>query len=162
MGESHNLWGDISRLSIFNSQNTWSMFFFLITLFRSRVSFSRSLPYGSLFSPTWNLGSLLDLSLVPVFSQAPLLVLDYRCSHNLPTYQRTVFPNWYRTHTVSKFGLQSSWITGGYYGFRHLNIMMKAIQSLEHTYGNHHVIKWKKKRTINRRSGFFHPANVTV
>ena len=118
------------------------MFFFsVVTLFRVGGFFSNSLPYDSLFSPTWNLDLLLGLSLVPVFSQAPLLVLDYRCSHNLPTYQRTVTPNWYRTHTVSKFGLQSSWITGGYYGFRHLNIMMKAIQSLEYTYGNHHVIK---------------------
>ena len=31
-----------------------------------------SVPYGSYFSPTWNLGSLLGLSYVPVFSQAPL------------------------------------------------------------------------------------------
>ena len=49
---------------------------------------------------------------VSVFSQAPLLVLDYRWSHNPPTYQRTVTPNWYRTHSVPKFGLQSSWMTG--------------------------------------------------
>ena len=34
---------------------------FLVTLFR--VGFSmQSLPYGSQFSPTWNLGSLLGLS----------------------------------------------------------------------------------------------------
>ena len=48
---------------------------------------------------------------VLVFSQAPLLVLDYRWLHNPPTYQRIVTPNWYRTHTVPQFGLQSSWIT---------------------------------------------------
>ena len=35
-----------------------------------------------------------------------------RWSHNLPTYRRTVTPNLYRTHSVPKFGLQSSWITG--------------------------------------------------
>ena len=39
-------------------------------------------------------------------------MLDYRWSHNPPTYWRTVSPNWYRTHTVQKFSLQSSWITG--------------------------------------------------
>ena len=44
-----------------------------------------------------------------------LLVLDYRWSLNPPTYRRTVTPNWYRTHTVPKFGLQSSWITGAYH-----------------------------------------------
>ena len=44
--------------------------------------------------------------------RSPLLVLDYRWSHNPPTYRRTVTPNWCQTHTVPKFGLQSSWITG--------------------------------------------------
>ena len=39
-------------------------------------------------------------------------MLDYRWSHNPPTYRRTVTPNWYRSRTVPKFGLQSSWITG--------------------------------------------------
>ena len=39
-------------------------------------------------------------------------MLDYRWSLNPPTYRRTVTPNWYRTHTVPKFGLQSSWDTG--------------------------------------------------
>ena len=39
-------------------------------------------------------------------------MLDYRWSHNPPTCWRTVTPNWYWTHTVSKFGLQSSWTTG--------------------------------------------------
>ena len=38
---------------------------------QSRV-FYTSLPYGSYFSPTQNLGSLLGLSQVSVFSQAPL------------------------------------------------------------------------------------------
>ena len=64
------------------------------------------------FITTWNLLSLLGLvSLfhfsfqVPIFSQAPLLVLDYRWSHNLATYRRAVIPNYYRTHTVPKFGL---------------------------------------------------------
>ena len=59
-----------------------------------------------------NFGSLLGLSLVPVFSQATLLVLDYKWSDNPPTYRRTVTVNYYWTHTVPKFGLQSSWITG--------------------------------------------------
>ena len=39
-------------------------------------------------------------------------MLDYRWSRNPPTCRRAVTPNWYRTHTVLKFGLQSSWITG--------------------------------------------------
>ena len=143
MAESHNLWGDISRFTKLNkTKHLIYMFCFFFSYFiQSRVSFSRSLPYGSLFSPTWNLGLLLGLSLVPVFSQAPLLVLDYRWSHSSSTYQRTVTPNWYRTYTVPKFDLQRSWITGGLYGFHLLNMVMKAIQSLEHTYGNHHAIK---------------------
>ena len=40
-----------------------------------------------------NFGSLLGLSLVPVFSQATLLVLDYKWSENPPTYRRTVTVN---------------------------------------------------------------------
>ena len=42
-----------------------------------------------------------------------LVRLDYKGPHNPFTYRRTVTPNWYRTHTVPKFGLQSSWVTGG-------------------------------------------------
>ena len=79
--------------------------FFVVTLFGVGF-FIRSLPYGSQFSPTWNLGSLLGLSQVPVFSQAPLLVLDYRWSHDPPTYRRTITPNWYRTHTVPWCGFK--------------------------------------------------------
>ena len=67
----------------------------------------------------WNLDSLLGLSYVPAFSQVPLLVLDYRWSHNLPTYSKTVTPKWYRTHTVPKFDLQSSWITGACHYIQH-------------------------------------------
>ena len=39
-------------------------------------------------------------------------MLDYRWSPNPPSCRRTVTPNWYRTYTIPKFGLQSSWITG--------------------------------------------------
>ena len=39
-------------------------------------------------------------------------MLDYRWSHNRPTYQTTVTTNWNWTHTVPKFDLQSRWITG--------------------------------------------------
>ena len=39
-------------------------------------------------------------------------MLDHRWAHNPPTYQRTVTPNWYRTHTVPEFGLLGSWVTG--------------------------------------------------
>ena len=39
-------------------------------------------------------------------------MLDHRWPHNPPTYQRTVTPNWYRTHTVPEFGLLGSWVTG--------------------------------------------------
>ena len=66
--------------------------FFLVTLFRV-VFFICSLPYGSQFSPTWNLGSLLGHSWVPVFSLASLHMLDYRWSYNSPTYRRTVALN---------------------------------------------------------------------
>ena len=48
---------------------------------------------------------------VSVFIQAPLLVLDYRWSHNPPNYRRTVTLNWYLTHSVPKFSLQNSCIT---------------------------------------------------
>ena len=50
--------------------------------------------------------------------KTPLLVLDYRWSHNSPTYWRTVTPNWYRTHTIPKFSLQTSWITGACHNTR--------------------------------------------
>ena len=46
-------------------------------------------------SSIWNLGSFLGLSQIPVFSQAPIHVLDYRWSHNLPTYRGTVTNNSY-------------------------------------------------------------------
>ena len=59
--------------------------FFLVILFRVRI-FTLSLSYGSKFSSTCNLGSLLGLSQVPVFSQVPLLVLDYRWSVAQSTY----------------------------------------------------------------------------
>ena len=72
----------------------------------------QSLPYGSQFSPTWNLGSLLGLSQVRVFSQVPLLELNYTWSHNPPTSCRAVTPNWYLIHTILKFHLQSRWIAG--------------------------------------------------
>ena len=54
---------------------------------------------------------MLGFSQVPVFSQTPLLARVYRWSHNPPTYRRAVTPNWYRTQTIPKFGLESSWIT---------------------------------------------------
>ena len=59
---------------------------------------------------------ILVLSLASVKSQSigqvHLLVLDYRWSHNPPTYWRTVTPNRCWTHTVPKFCLQSSCIGG--------------------------------------------------
>ena len=67
-------------------------FSFFQLLYLESDCFIRSLTYSSQFSPTWNLGSLLGLSQVPVFSQASLLVLDYRWSQNLPTYRRTATP----------------------------------------------------------------------
>ena len=42
---------------------------------------------------------MLGLSKVPVFSQVPLLVLDYWWSHNPPIHQRTVTP--YCIHTIA-------------------------------------------------------------
>ena len=44
-------------------------------------------------------------------------MLDYSWSHNPLTYRRTVTPNCYWTHTVPKFGLQSSWIIGACHYF---------------------------------------------
>ena len=84
---------------------------FLVTLFRAWF-FIRNLPYSSWFSLIWNLGLLLGLSWASVFSQ--VLLLDYRWSHNPPTYWRAVIPNWYWTYTVPKFCLQSGWVTGAY------------------------------------------------
>ena len=55
------------------------------------LDFNVSLLYGSQFLPAWNLDSLLGLCQVPVFSEVPLHVLDYRWSQN---------PNWYRIHFV--------------------------------------------------------------
>ena len=84
-----NLWGNPCTSHMMASVKffLWDLlkyaWFFLVTLFRARF-FIPSLPYGSQFSPNWNLSLLLDLSLVPlckVFS----LMLDYRCSHNPPT-----------------------------------------------------------------------------
>ena len=43
-----------------------------------------------------------------VFSQDPLLVLDYSWSWNSPIYWRAVTPNKYRTHTFLKFCFQST------------------------------------------------------
>ena len=48
-------------------------------------------------------------------------MLNYRWSHNSPTYRKTLTPNWYRTHTVPKFGLQCSWITGACHYTRQFN-----------------------------------------
>ena len=78
-----------------------------------------SLPYSSWFSSTWNLGLLFGHRKVSVFSQALLLVLDYSWSHNPPTYRRTVTPNWYWTHIVSEFGVDSSCITGACHCTQH-------------------------------------------
>ena len=54
-----------------------------------------------------------------IFSQVPLLVLDYRWSHNPPTNWRTVMPNWYWAHTIPKFNVQSSWTTDASYYTQH-------------------------------------------
>ena len=75
------------------------------------------------------------------------LVLDYRWSHNPLNYRRAITPNWYRTHTVPKFGLQSSRITGlpsmryvrskgeggsqgksVHYCFHHVILLFKSVQ----------------------------------
>ena len=48
-------------------------------------------------------------------------MLNYRWSHNPPTYRKTLTTNWYRIHTVPKFGLQSSWITGACHYTRQFN-----------------------------------------
>ena len=58
----------------FSSVFSWLLFL--------ELDFTGSSPYGSQFSPTWNPSSLIDLSQVPIFSQVPLLVLNYRWSHN--------------------------------------------------------------------------------
>ena len=94
---------------------TYHSFFlaFFELLYLESDIFIRSLTNGSQSTPTWNLGSLLGLQLGPsIYSQVPLLLLDYRWSRNPPTYRMTVTSNWYWTHTVLKFDLQSRWITG--------------------------------------------------
>ena len=45
--------------------------------------FTDSLPYGILLIP---FGILLSII---VFNHAPLIVLDYRCPHNLPIFWKT-------------------------------------------------------------------------
>ena len=74
--------------------------FFLVTL--RRVGLFLSVAYLMVVNLSW----------LGVFIQAPLLVLDYRWSHNPTTYWMAVTPNCYWTHTVPKLGHQSSWITG--------------------------------------------------
>ena len=46
-------------------------------------------------------------------------MLDCSWSHNLPTYWKTVSPNWYWTHTFPKFYIESSWITDACHCTRH-------------------------------------------
>ena len=43
-----------------------------------------------------------------------------------------VTPNWYQTHTIPKFGLQSSWMTGA---FHYTRSNSKAIQSSSNQVG---------------------------
>ena len=56
---------------------------------------------------------------------------DYRLSHKTHTYRRIVTPNWYLTHTVPKFSLQSSWITVAchYTWLLYLNSIRKTLHS---------------------------------
>lgn len=42
----------------------------------------------------------------------PILFLNYRWSHNPPSYWRAVTPDWSWTHTIPKIYLRSSWIAG--------------------------------------------------
>ena len=87
------------------------LFRFLLLYLKSSF-FYPQLTFRYLIQPDLEFRFIVRSQLGPVFSQAPLLVLDYRWSHNPPTYRRTVTTNWYQTNTVPKFGPQSSWITG--------------------------------------------------
>ena len=73
-----------------------------------------SVAHPTVANLSWlGLGSLVGLSSAPVFSHVPLLLLDYRWSHNPPTYWRTVIPSWYWTHTnnsaLNKTSALNSW-----------------------------------------------------
>ena len=76
----------------------WELRFFFSYFIQIRCFFIHSLPYGGKFSPTCNLGSLFGLSQVPVFSQNPLLALDYRweSTHLLKYYYPQLVLNPYR------------------------------------------------------------------
>ena len=68
---------------------------FLVTLF------TRSLPYVSFISPTWNLGLLLGLSKVLVFCTALPMVTQSTC------LMKGFIAKAYRIYSVSKFCLKS-------------------------------------------------------
>ena len=64
-------------------------------LLQSRVFFNPQLTLWQLIQRDLESRFIVSLSQVPVFSQAPLLVLDYGWLQNPLTYRRIVTPNWY-------------------------------------------------------------------
>ena len=114
---SCNFWKHLFFLQPFKSykMTKFQLFSYFKPLFFSYFIYSRvfypQLTLWQLIQPDLEYRFIVRSQLGPSFSKAPLQVLDYRCSHNPHTYRRTVTPNWYRTHTVPKFSLQSSWIT---------------------------------------------------
>ena len=67
-------------------------------------------------------------------------MLNYRWSHNLPTYQRTVTPNWFWNHIVSRFSLQCSWITGACYNTCQKILQVNKISS--HQFSSRNYFDW--------------------
>ena len=104
------------------------LFRFLLLYLKSSF-FYPQLTFRYLIQPDLEFRFIVRSHLGPVFSQAPLLVLDYRWSHNPPTHQRTVTPNRYRTNIVPKFGFQSSRRTVAYH-----YILCKTIRRPEFYY----------------------------
>ena len=64
--------------------------------------FIRSLPYGSQFSPTYNLGLLLDLIQVPVFDEVALLVWWYTSTHPLKYLNFLLLMNPHRSEILPR------------------------------------------------------------
>ena len=85
------------------------VFLFFVKLLYLESSFFSSVAYITVANLA-RLGISVHC-LISVRSQYLVKLLSYRWSHNPPTYRRTVTQNWYRTHTIPKFGLESSWIT---------------------------------------------------
>ena len=86
----------------------------IVSLYFYQILNQIDIPCFSYFSPIWNLGSLLDLTQVPVFSKIFLHVLDYSDHINPSLFEvlKYGYPKLVSDQTVPKFCIQRGWITG--------------------------------------------------